>query len=190
MLSRKKRDAKFLIFQSLYLIAISILFYKGTDLSLNKVKAAEDSDTVIAKVLIREDSSVIRITKDSLNLLKKNNIFLDTSIDTIVSIGELEKLLAEANKKREIPPITKKQEESFVPPPPEKKEGKKEESTSLTEESKITKDTYKTYSNKTTNSIRIIFADGKKIGQIEPNESKSFLILGSYKKITDTYIPK
>ncbi|MBK9332484.1 MAG: hypothetical protein IPM96_08850 [Ignavibacteria bacterium] len=34
---RNKRDAKFLIFQSLYIIAISILFYKGTDLSLKKV---------------------------------------------------------------------------------------------------------------------------------------------------------
>lgn len=50
MLSRKKRDAKFLIFQSLYIIAIAILFYKGTDLSLTKVIPYNESDTVIAKI--------------------------------------------------------------------------------------------------------------------------------------------
>jgi hypothetical protein len=41
MVRRNKRDAKFLIFQSLYIIAISILFFKGTDLSLTKVEVIE-----------------------------------------------------------------------------------------------------------------------------------------------------
>ncbi|HMS65539.1 MAG TPA: hypothetical protein PKD83_09840 [Ignavibacteria bacterium] len=50
MLSRKKRDAKFLIFQSLYIIAIAILFYKGTDLSLVSVADVGQNDTVISKV--------------------------------------------------------------------------------------------------------------------------------------------
>lgn len=50
MLSRKKRDAKFLIFQSLYIIAIAILFYKGTDLSLTPVIPYTEGDTVIAKI--------------------------------------------------------------------------------------------------------------------------------------------
>ena len=45
---RSKRDPKFLIFQSLYIIAISILFYKGTDLALNKVVEKRPGDTVIA----------------------------------------------------------------------------------------------------------------------------------------------
>ncbi|MBK8984169.1 MAG: hypothetical protein IPM38_18090 [Ignavibacteria bacterium] len=44
---RNKRDAKFLIFQSLYIIAISILFYKGTDLSLNSVMEVKDGETVV-----------------------------------------------------------------------------------------------------------------------------------------------
>ncbi|MBK9332768.1 MAG: hypothetical protein IPM96_10305 [Ignavibacteria bacterium] len=39
-----KRDTKFLIFQSLYIIAIAILFFKGTDLSLTEV-IEKTSDT-------------------------------------------------------------------------------------------------------------------------------------------------
>ncbi|MDZ4710702.1 MAG: hypothetical protein SGI89_00090 [bacterium] len=49
---RNKRDAKFLIFQSLYIIAISILFYKGTDLSLNKVTELKKDEKVVTKAVI------------------------------------------------------------------------------------------------------------------------------------------
>ena len=45
-----RRDTKFLIFQSLYIIAISILFYKGTDLSLTKVINKTKEDTVVTIV--------------------------------------------------------------------------------------------------------------------------------------------
>jgi len=44
---RNKRDAKFLIFQSLYIIAIAILFYKGTDLTINKVAEINSDEKVV-----------------------------------------------------------------------------------------------------------------------------------------------
>lgn len=47
MTKGNRRDTKFLIFQSLYIIAIAILFYKGTDLSLSKVVAKQDGDTLV-----------------------------------------------------------------------------------------------------------------------------------------------
>ncbi|MEO6696151.1 MAG: hypothetical protein ABIY50_09540 [Ignavibacteria bacterium] len=64
-----RRDAKFLIFQSLYIIAISILFYKGTDLSLNKVTEIQENDTLITKNKI---DSLLKLTSyDSLSSIIK-----------------------------------------------------------------------------------------------------------------------
>ena len=72
MLSRKKRDAKFLIFQSLYIIAISILFYKGTDLSL--IPVVDENDSINAYV--GPEETVINIVE--LDSLKLNNAVIDT----------------------------------------------------------------------------------------------------------------
>lgn len=49
---RNKRDAKFLIFQSLYIIAIAILFYKGTDLTINKVMEINSDEKIVPNTAI------------------------------------------------------------------------------------------------------------------------------------------
>lgn len=95
MLSRKKRDAKFLIFQSLYIIAIAILFYKGTDLALNPVQEVNETDTVIARNLLPAppDTSEISIKKITLDSLKRNNRFVNSD-ESVVKIAELNRLKA------------------------------------------------------------------------------------------------
>lgn len=102
MLSRKKRDAKFLIFQSLYLIAISILFYKGTDLSLNKVITKENGDTVIAisKLPPKLDDSDTIIRIETLDSLMKNP-FIDSTLYTVVTkqtLAEKDKRIADLER--------------------------------------------------------------------------------------------
>lgn len=104
MLSRKKRDAKFLIFQSLYLIAISILFYKGTDLSMNKVTTIEKGDTVIAisEMPPKPDDSETIVKKETLDSLKKN-IFVDSTKYIVVpkqTLAEKDKRIAELERQK------------------------------------------------------------------------------------------
>lgn len=99
---RNKRDAKFLIFQSLYIIAISILFYKGTDLSLNKVFQKNPSDTIIAKRDLPTDlydpSTEIVMPKPAENARYQTVLLRDTIVakDALVEkdrrISELERL--------------------------------------------------------------------------------------------------
>ncbi|MBK8553063.1 MAG: hypothetical protein IPL53_19170 [Ignavibacteria bacterium] len=110
MVSRNKRDAKFLIFQSLYIIAIAILFYKGTDLSLTPVKNAGDTDTVIAKTLLPAppDTSEIRIKKTILDSLSKNNRFVDND-EIVVKTTYLDELKA-GQKRQTTESKTEKQE--------------------------------------------------------------------------------
>lgn len=102
MLSRKKRDAKFLIFQSLYLIAISILFYKGTDLSMNKVTTIEKGDTVIAITEIppKPDGSDTIISKKILDSFN-NKVSIDSTIYTVVTkqtLAEKDKRIADLER--------------------------------------------------------------------------------------------
>ena len=104
MLSRKKRDAKFLIFQSLYLIAISILFYKGTDLSLNKVH-----DVMPGTITIDSNSKVYDPNKEIILPIISDSIYQPVSPeDTIVSIQFLK------NKDLEIAEL--KQKVNKIPP--------------------------------------------------------------------------
>jgi len=110
MLSRKKRDAKFLIFQSLYLIAISILFYKGTDLSMNKVTTIEKGDTVISITEMPptpgvSDTLISKIVWDS---VKYFNEYVDTSKDSVITKQILEDKDAKiAERKNWVPPNSK-----------------------------------------------------------------------------------
>ncbi len=118
MLSRKKRDAKFLIFQSLYIIAIAILFYKGTDLSLTKVIPYIAGDTIvrIADLPKELDTSKTIVSKTVLDSLKKNKYVPKT--DTIVSSAYLNELIA--GQKKSIPTsINPKHKDSGIDEPTE-----------------------------------------------------------------------
>lgn len=104
MLSRKKRDAKFLIFQSLYLIAISILFYKGTDLSLNKVTTINKGDTVISitEMPPTPDGSDTIISKKILDSFN-NKVSIDSTIYTVVTkqtLAEKDKRIADLERQK------------------------------------------------------------------------------------------
>lgn len=78
---RNKRDAKFLIFQSLYIIAISILFYKGTDLSLNKVTEIKEDEIVVSRAIL--DSMSKWPTYDSLKQVVKPKLPTDEKYEVI-----------------------------------------------------------------------------------------------------------
>ncbi|MEO8664683.1 MAG: hypothetical protein ABI462_04225 [Ignavibacteria bacterium] len=111
-----KRDTKFLIFQSLYIIAISILFYKGTDLSLTKVIDKNDDETVIE---IKKLDSLLKLTSydtaKAIVLLKLEDNARYQSVllkDTVVTkellinkdnrISELEKLKTPVNTRQAV----------------------------------------------------------------------------------------
>ncbi len=128
MLSRKKRDAKFLIFQSLYLIAISILFYKGTDLSLNKVITIDSRDTVIsiAKLPPVPDASETIVKIEILDSLKKN-VFVDSTKYTVVpkqTLAEKDKRIAELERQKNPDRQRTIPEDKPVDPPTKIKGGK------------------------------------------------------------------
>ena len=60
-----RRDAKFLIFQSLYIIAIAILFFKGTDLSLNYVKEIK------AGQIPADPNKILKVNEEAYNTNEK-----------------------------------------------------------------------------------------------------------------------
>ena len=98
---RNKRDAKFLIFQSLYIIAISILFYKGTDLSLNKVTEINDSLIVVSKDRVLENGMIsVDTTKQALKpkLPEGEKYIAKTDEDKVISKTDYDELKNEAAK--------------------------------------------------------------------------------------------
>lgn len=100
---RNKRDAKFLIFQSLYIIAISILFYKGTDLSLNKVAEINDSLIVVNKNRVLENGMIPidTTTKAVKPKLPDGEMYIAISDeDKVISKTEYDELKNEAAKKK------------------------------------------------------------------------------------------
>ncbi|MFZ1320496.1 MAG: hypothetical protein WAT71_02985 [Ignavibacteria bacterium] len=114
---RNKRDAKFLIFQSLYIIAISILFYKGTDLSLNKVTEINDSLIVVSKDRVLENGMIsVDTTKQALKpkLPEGEKYIAITDEDKVISKTDYDELKNEAakSKKTVIIDRTKKEDRS------------------------------------------------------------------------------
>lgn len=189
MLSRKKRDAKFLIFQSLYLIAISILFYKGTDLSLTKVKAAEDSDTVIAKALLADDSSLVKITRelyDSLNGLP----IVDIEKDSIIDRGLLAIITQRANENNKTPITIPKTIIPKVPDPPKEKEKEPEKKPDKKPVpipgQDVTEFSNQSFTNPSSEKKLLVYQNGSLIGVVEPGSTRS-LRIKSGGKITYGY---
>jgi len=72
---RKQRDARFIIYQCLYIFAISVLIYKGTDLSLDEVTSNKKNF-----VELKPNQSVVDTSTSAV-------IMKDVSKDTIVQIS-------------------------------------------------------------------------------------------------------
>ncbi len=108
---RKERDAKFVIYQVLYIFVITVLALKGAGLDLGEVVDKETS----VNVSVRD--SLLSIV-DSLTILGlKFNIEIDTNV--VVENEELKEKLVELNKKiqdlnkkvKDIPPEIEKPKE-------------------------------------------------------------------------------
>jgi hypothetical protein len=174
-----------LIFQSLYIIAIAILFYKGTDLSLVQVMDANDSLTIIAK----EDTVVNRIEFDSLQML---NAIVDYSQDSIVNRGLLAELTKRANENNKTPiTIPKPTIPAPVAPEPEKKTetnkpNEKKDPKPIPNQN-VTEFSNQPFTNPSSEKKLLVYQDGSLIGIVEPNKTKS-LRVKSGGKITYGYI--
>jgi hypothetical protein len=178
MLSRKKRDAKFLIFQSLYIIAIAILFYKGTDLSLVQVIDANDSLTIIAK----GDTVVDR---DDFDSLLKLNALVDFNQDSVVNRDLLAEITRRANENNKTPIVAK----TIIPNPPMPDPEKKPDPEKITEKKDpkpIPNQTVTEFSNPSADKKLLVYQDGSLIGIVEPSKTKS-LRVKSGGKITYGY---
>jgi len=96
-----RRDAKFLIFQSLYIIAIAILFFKGTDLSLNYVKEIKPGQIPADSNKVLKDGQIAADTAEVKRILLNDSIYLraDTS-DILISYDDYLELNRKANQKQ------------------------------------------------------------------------------------------
>ena len=171
MLSTKKRDAKFLIFQSLYIIAISILFYKGTDLSLVAVKDATDSTNAYLS------STETKIDTSLLNDLSKNNSYVDTEKDSVIDRNTLAQITNRANENNKVSII---QPKTIIPTPippkqDEKKplEKKKESDPSPVPDQNLKEYTNQSFTNPDPDRKMFVYQDGSMLGVVEPGKSKT-----------------
>lgn len=108
MIGRKKRDVKFIIYQSLYIFVIAYLAMKGaTILSAGEEQEKNHFDTTISKTELEE--------------LAKNNTFIDSNEIIIPkdSLDDLNRLLVDAQK-------ISKEGRYIVPPPPPPQTSQKE----------------------------------------------------------------
>jgi len=178
MLSRKKRDAKFLIFQSLYIIAISILFYKGTDLSLVAVKDATDStNTYLSATETKIDTSL-------LNELSRNNAFVDKQKDTLVDRNLLAQITNKANENSKVPIIPRPNIPLPNPPKesekePEKKQEKEKKDPKPLPTDNVTEYSTQSFPNPSNEKKLLVYQNGSLIGVIDPGKTKKLRIKGT-----------
>jgi len=101
---RNKRDAKFLIFQSLYIIAISILFYKGTDLSLNKVTEIKEGQIVVDKDMVLEndmksyDPTILEVLPKLNDSLEYKKVAFDQEVVSKSLLEEKDRKISELER--------------------------------------------------------------------------------------------
>ncbi|HMS33294.1 MAG TPA: hypothetical protein PKC91_04335 [Ignavibacteria bacterium] len=173
MLSRKKRDAKFLIFQSLYIIAISILFYKGTDLSLVAVKDATDSTNAFLS------STETKIDTSLLNELSKNNTYINTDKDSVIDKNTLLQITRKASENNKEPIVIQKQNVQIPPPPvPVEKETEKKPDKKPTPlpNQDVTEFSNQPFTNPSAEKKLLVYQNGSLIGIIEPGRTKSLKV--------------
>ncbi len=170
MLSRKKRDAKFLIFQSLYIIAIAILFYKGTDLSLVKVVEANDSLNAFVDVM----DTVVSIS--DLDSLKLKNAIVDIEKDTIIDRGLLAQITQKANENSKTPILPKTIIPTPIPPKSEEKKPDikpKESDPDPLQKKDLKEYTNQAFTNPDPDRKMFVYQDGAMIGVVEPGKTKT-----------------
>lgn len=88
MISKKKRDAKFIIYQSLYLIAIALIALSGATLIDLGPKNPNN---------MKKDNDKIFILKTVYDTLKENNFHIDSN-ETVVPIDSVKKLISNQGK--------------------------------------------------------------------------------------------
>lgn len=184
MLSRKKRDAKFLIFQSLYIIAIAILFYKGTDLSLVSVVDASDSMVVVSP----EDTVISIALVDSLKL---KNAIVDVQNDSIINRSILAQITQRANENSKTPItqiVPKPNLPVPEPPKPDEKvaEKKPDKKPTPVPGQDVTEFSNQPFTNPSSDKKLLVYQNGSLIGVIGPGSTRS-LKIRSGGKITYGY---
>lgn len=173
MLSRKKRDAKFLIFQSLYIIAIAILFYKGTDLSLVRVVEANDSLNAFVDIT---DTIVSIVDIDSLKL---RNAIVDIKKDSIIDRDLLAQITQRANENNKSPIIPKTIIPVPIPPKSEDKpqvEKKKESDPNPVPNQEVKEFTNQAFTNPDPDRKMFVYQNGSMIGVVEPGKTRTIRI--------------
>jgi hypothetical protein len=190
MITRKNRDVKFIIYQSLYIFVISVLALKGANLDLTEVVTKE-------KVIEKDYTDSLKQTIDS---LLARGIIPEIKFDTSKRYSdpeELRKRLAEAQQQLTIlksnnpvlivnqtsPNLQVERQEQIAK---EKKEEKKEESAEPDDKQELdfrvsqsfTQYTSNTVSNPGNVTTEIYGNDGSLLASVPPGGSRTFQLGG------------
>ena len=192
MITRKNRDVKFIIYQSLYIFVISVLALKGANLDLTEVVSKE-------KVVEKSYTDSLKVMIDS---LLARGIVPEIKFDTtqkFTNPEELKKKLVEAQQqllvlKSNNPSLTVNQTSPTLQvqqqpeiekekiPEQKKEEQKVEEDKTQDLDFRIsqsfTQYTSNTVSNPSGTSIEIYGSDGTTIASVPPGGSRTFQIGG------------
>lgn len=187
MVSRKTRDVKFIIYQSLYIFVIAVLALKGANLDLTKVVSKENI----------EGKNYTDSLKTMIDSLLARGIIPEIKFDTsqkFTDPEELRKKLAEAQQqliqlKLSSPSLTVnqtypnfQQQQLEKEKVPEQKKEEKEEQQKQDVEFKVpqsfTQYTSNTVSNPSSLTIEIYGSDGSLVASVPPGGSKTFQLRG------------
>lgn len=193
MITRKTRDVKFIIYQSLYIFVISVLALKGANLDLTKVVSKE-------KVVEKSYTDSLRVMIDS---LLARGIIPEIKFDTsqkFTNPEELKQKLIEAQQQLVVlkqsnpsfsvsqtsPNITVQQNQQLTEKEKTEEQKKVEDKTETDNNQNLdfkisqtfTQYTQNSVSNPGTTAIEIYGSDGGLIANVPPGGSKSFQLGG------------
>ncbi|HMS65536.1 MAG TPA: hypothetical protein PKD83_09825 [Ignavibacteria bacterium] len=193
MITRKSRDVKFIIYQSLYIFVISVLALKGANLDLTAVVSKD-------KVVEKKYTDSLRVMIDS---LLARGIIPEIKFDTsqrFTDPEELKKKLAEAQIQLNVlkntspsfsvnqttPNVSVQQDQQQIQKENVTEQKKEEDKTEADNNQNLdfrisqtfTQYTTNTVSNPGTTAIEIYGSDGSMIGSVPPGGSKSFQLGG------------
>lgn len=194
MITRKNRDVKFIIYQSLYIFVISVLALKGANLDLTKVVSKE-------KVVEKSYTDSLKVMIDS---LLARGIIPEIKFDTaqkFTNPDELKLKLLEAQQQLAVlkqsnpsfsvsqtsPNISVQQQNQQLTEKEKTEEQKKDEEKTEADNSQnldfrisqtFTQYTSNTVSNPGTSAIEIFGSDGGLLASVPPGGSKTFQLGG------------
>jgi hypothetical protein len=194
MITRKNRDVKFIIYQSLYIFVISVLALKGANLDLTKVVSKE-------KVVEKSYTDSLKVMIDS---LLARGIIPEIKFDTaqkFTNPEELKQKLQEAQQQLLVlkqsnptfsvsqtsPNISVQQQNQQLTEKDKTEEQKKDEQKTEADNNQnldfrisqtFTQYTVNTVSNPGTTAIEIYGSDGGLLANVPPGGSKSFTLGG------------